>query len=63
MEKHVAKTACSEKKDHIGSIGSNWIKLDQIGLNFEKAILRKHFLKNYVLKEHGLNKTWSKNMV
>ena len=30
--------------------GSNWIKLDQIGSNFEKAILKKHALEKYVRK-------------
>ena len=72
LEKHVAKTSSSEKKDHIGS---NWIKFKAI---LEKHVLKKErseirnkcvlkkaysdkdmFLKKYVLKEHGLDKTWS----
>ena len=54
LKQHVLK-----KRIILDQIGSNGIKSDQIGLNFEKAILRKHVLKNCVLKEHGLYETLS----
>ena len=53
LEKHVVKTACSERK------GSYWIKSDQI---LKKPFLKNHNPKKHVVKKHGL-KRWSKNMI
>jgi hypothetical protein len=63
LEKHVVKKVCSDKKIILD-------QLDQIGSNFEKAILKKntplkkHTLKKHTLKKSMFYKTWSeKNMV